>query len=218
MKKFNDYDEVEVKEFTAYEKIELGGHILKILEVKVETIQGKEGPFEQLVLKYDMDDSDTQAGYYARRFKQDAESDALNAKWKGYHKVYIPKDDGSEKDKTTKESFKRFITCVEKSNDGYSWEKADWDENTLVGKKFVGVFGIREFVNNQGLTIHFTECRFVRSLKEGMENIPIPKVKLADGTLMEYDDWQERQEEAEGKKSETNEFTVSNDSDDDLPF
>ena len=217
MKKFSDYKETEVNDFTPYEKIELGGHILKILEVKIETIQGKNGPFEQLVLKFDMDDSDKQAGYYARRFKSDAEKDALAAKWKGYYKVYIPKDDGTEEDGKTKVSFKTFITCVEKSNEGYDWEKADWDEKTLVGKKFVGVFGIREFKNNEDKVIYFTECRFARSTQEDLEKISIPKVKLVDGTYVDYTDWEDMRDEREGKNSESAETTVIED-EDDLPF
>ena len=37
--------------------------------------------------------------------------------------------------------FKGFITAVEKTNNGYHW---DWDEQKLVGKKVMAVFGEEE--------------------------------------------------------------------------
>ena len=43
--------------------------------------------------------------------------------------------------------FKHFISTVEKSNPGYHW---DWDERTLVGKKFGAVLGLEQYVKKNG--------------------------------------------------------------------
>ena len=219
MKKFSGYNDVEVKDYTSYEKLQLGAHICKIVDVKIETCQGKKGPFDQLIIKFDTDDSDKQPQFYAKKFKVDADKDALNAKWKGYYRLSCPVDnDDSEQNEKTKVNFKTFITCIEKSNNGYDWEKANWEEKTLIGKKFVGVFGIEEFEGTTGI-VWTTKCKFVRSTECDLEKVSIPKVRLVDGSLMEYEDWLELKQEAKGKEKENNtEFSASDEDSDDLPF
>lgn len=218
MKKFSGYDETEVKEFTDYEKLEVGGHFCKITDVKEQNVQGKTGAFSYLEIRFDTTDDDKQPLFFSKRFKQDVEQNAMDAKWKGIYKVFIPNDDGTEQDQKSKENFKRFITTIEKSNSGYDWEKNGWDEKTLVGKKFIGVFGIKEFENSQGLTIHFTECRFIRSTDNDIEKIAIPKVKCVNGDLIDYDEWMKLQESKKDSDKNFEKNIVQNDSDDDLPF
>lgn len=218
MKKFSGYENVKANNFDNYEKLEVGGHYVKILDVNEITINGKTSPFNQLEIKIDICEPDEQAGYYARKFKQDADKDALNAKWKGYYKLNVPKDDGSEQDEKTKSAFKTFITYIEKSNSGYDWEKANWDEKTLIGKTFVGVFGIEEFENMAGEIVYTTKCKFCRSTDTDMSKISIPKVQCADKSYMDYDEWIDKRAEEQGKKSENNLNTVVDDDSDDLPF
>lgn len=216
MEKFSGYEEIEIKNFEKYETLELGGHVCKILRVKIETITPKTGnfkPWRQLIIDFDIAESDPQAGFYKRRYEKDVQKDVTTAKWKGVFKVNIPRDDGSEDDKKSKENFKRFITCIENSNNGYDWEKSNWDESTLVGKLFAGVFGIEEFLNNEGNVLYFTKCRFVRSVNQ-LEDITIPKVKLVDNNYMDYEEWLEAKQ---GKTSENIGTTVVEE-DDDLPF
>ena len=216
MRKFLGYEEAETNEFENKERLELGPHRCKILEAKVvqyKTIDGK--PFEQLVLQIDIAEPDEQAGFYNRRFQEDAKTDALTAKWKGIYKLTIP-EDGSEQ--FIKNNFKTLTTSIEKSNPGYKW---NWEENTLVGKEFCGVFGLEEFVNAEGTTISFTRCRFIRST-ENMDKIPIPKVRLADKTLMDYDEYVEKKKaERQGNNnvnaSQDSDFSKLGD-DDSLPF
>ena len=85
MKAFSGYEETKVNNFD-YERLTLGGHICKILEVSIEKFAMKETgeEFEQLVLKIDIEDPDEQAGFYQRKYADDAKRDALSAKWKGY--------------------------------------------------------------------------------------------------------------------------------------
>lgn len=211
MKKFSGYENARVN--GEFERIELGPHICKILEVSVSELKAKDGrDFQQLILKIDMDSSDKQPEYYAKKFQSDAISNALNAKWKGYYKLTIP-EDGSED--YIKNNFKTLTTSIERSNPGYVW---NWEENTLVGKKFCGVFGIEEFVNDKNEIIPFTRCRFVRST-ENMDKIEIPKVVLADKTKMDYEQYLEFVKSGRNKQNTSNtEDAVDVLSDDDLPF
>lgn len=235
MRKFDDYNEVKENNFDR-EKLELGGHICKIKNAYVKEFQGKETPekFEFLYIEFDIAAPDEQEGFYQRKFAEDARKDATNAKWKGIYKLSVPKSDGSENDDRSKVTFKTFITSVEKSNSGYDWQKSNWDEKTLVGKKFGGVFGIKEFENLTGEIAYNVECRFIRSVDaiqeewkkiEAGEEIKKPKVKRADKTLMEYDEWiAERKAAREAEKNNTNSFGNSNpdikpiEDDSDLPF
>ena len=211
MKAFKGYEETKV-DFA--ERIKLGGHICKILEVKIEEYTTKEGKkFEQMIMKIDTTENDIQPGYYQKKFAEDAKTDAMKAKWKGYYRLPVPSDDSDEQTKTT---FKRFITCVEKSNPGFTW---NWEENLLIGKLFGGVFGLEEFQGTDGNTISFTKCRYARSI-EKIEEAEIPKVRLLDKSLMDYEEYiEKRKAEREAKSNNTTqENTTFEGSSDDLPF
>lgn len=215
MRSFKGYEEVKVNNGFG-ERLKLGGHICKILEVKTEQFTSKKDgkTYETLVVKFDIESPDEQAGFYANKFTEDAAKDALNAKWRGYHRISIPTDDSED---FIKSNFKAFTTSVEESNPGYEWH---WEENTLVGKKFGGVFAFEEFVTEDGKTITMTKIRFVRSA-EKVKDAAIPKVKLADKTYMEYDEYVEMKK-AERAKSENTTSNSTSDagtmSGDDLPF
>lgn len=214
MKAFAGYDEVKVNNFP--ERLKLGGHICKVLEVKTEAFTSqKDGKtYEQLIIKFDIESPDEQAGFYANKFSEDASKDALNAKWKGFHRISVPTDSSEE---FIKSRFKAFTTSVEESNPGYKW---NWEENTLVGKVFGGVFAFEEFTNQEGKTITMSRIRYVKSTDKIFE-VEIPKVKMADGTYMEYDDYVEMKK-AERANSENSVANATSDagtmSGDDLPF
>lgn len=214
MKAFAGYDEVKVNNFP--ERLKLGGHICKVLEAKTEAFTSqKDGKtYEQLIIKFDIESPDEQAGFYANKFSEDASKDALNAKWKGFHRISVPTDSSEE---FIKSRFKAFTTSVEESNPGYKW---NWEENTLVGKVFGGVFAFEEFTNQEGKTITMSRIRYVKSTDKIFE-VEIPKVKMADGTYMEYDDYVEMKK-AERANSENSVANATSDagtmSGDDLPF
>ena len=214
MKAFDGYEEVKVNSFG--ERLKLGGHICKVLEAKTEEFESKKDgkKYEQLIIKFDIESPDEQAGFYADKFADDAKKDALNAKWKGFHRISVPTNESED---FIKSNFKAFTTSVEESNPGYKW---NWEENTLVGKIFGGVFGLEEFTLDDGRTLSMTRIRFVRSA-EKVNEAGIPKVKLADKTLMEYEEYiakkkAERANENNGTVSNKDAGTLS--SDDDLPF
>ena len=213
MQKFDGYDELKVNE--GYEKLKVGGHICKILDAKVVeyTSQKDNKKYEQLTLKIDIAEPDEQAGYYERRFANDAKTDALNAKWKGYHKISVPTNESEEFIKT---NFKRFTTSVEKSNPGYVW---NWQENTLIGKIFGGVFGLEEFQNDRGEVIPFSRIRYVRST-ENIDKAEIPDVKLVNKETVPYNDYIEQKKNKQSNNTNNNNTTSTSafEDSDDLPF
>lgn len=215
MRSFKGYEDVKVNNFG--ERLKLGGHICKVLEAKIEQFtSNKDGKqYETLVIKFDIEAPDEQAGFYSDKFSEDARKDALNAKWKGYHRVSVPNDDSED---FIKSNFKAFTTSIEESNPGYKW---NWEENTLVGKTFGGIFGLEEFVTTDGKTITMTKIRFVRSITK-IGEAGIPKVKLADKTFMEYEEYvaKKKAERDGGNNSAGSMGTVQEGTmnPDDLPF
>ena len=88
---------------------------------------------------------------------------------------------------------KAFITSVENSNNGftYNWDK---DVDQLKGKKVGLVFGLEEYTNNDGETKTITKLNQFRSIDK-IDNIKIPKVKLIDGSFVEYEEYKNRNDE-----------------------
>lgn len=169
IKKFRGYDEIQVFEGGA--SIEPGGYELKIINAKVEEFTN----CEILKVAFDIINHDKYAGFFSTRFKA-AKAQNPNAKWGGVLDVFIPKDDGSEKDGFTKQAFKRFTTSVENSNNGYIW---NWDENSLKGKVFGGIFGREQFETQEGKLAFAVKCRFPRSIDSIRSgNFTIPEDKL----------------------------------------
>ena len=176
IKKFAGYDDIQIFEGGA--SIEPGGYELQIIGAKVEQYTSKATGATGEIMKvaFDIVNNEQYAGFYSTRFKAAKAADP-NAKWGGVFDVFIPKDDGSENDAKTKQSFKRFITSVEKSNEGYAW---DWNELSLKGKMFGGVFGREEFETKEGERKFATKCRFSRSI----ESIRTGNFKIPDDKLL----------------------------------
>lgn len=167
IQKFNDYDKIQVYE--GGRTLPEGGYELNIIGAKVENFQ------KCSILKIAFDIvSGEYSGFYRERFER-AKAQSPDAKWGGVFDVFLPRDDGSELDGYTKQAFKRFITAVEKSNPGYVW---DWNEATLRGRNFGGVFGREQFRTQDGQFKWATKCRFARSveaIREGNFTVPDEK-------------------------------------------
>ena len=151
MKQFNNYDEAKKQAQAAGgAKLPKGAYVCKIMGVRYE--EGKDGKSDVLVLQFDITEGE-QKDFFKKQYEANTAEDK---KWKGVVRVYVPNDDGSEKDGWTKRSFAGWIDSVEKSNPGYSW---GWDENTLKNKMVGIVFGETGTVI-EGKNIVYTEPRF----------------------------------------------------------
>ena len=169
IKKFSGYDEIQVYEGGL--SIEPGGYELMIIAAKVEQTTN----YEILKIAFDVINHEKYAGIYKKKYEI-SKSQGYDAKWPGVFDVFIPKDDGSDKDAYTKQAFKRFITSVERSNEGYTW---NWDESSLKGKTFGGLFGREQFVAKNGDVAFATKIRVARSIetiRSGEFKIPEDKL------------------------------------------
>ena len=131
----------EVKEFSDRQKLPLGAYVCK---VKKAAVQANEFG-EQLCIVFDIVEGEF-SGFFNEEYKNNTYD---NKKWKGVLRLFIPKDDGSEKDEWTKRTFKGMTTAFEKSNPGYAW---NWDENSLIGKMVGILFRNEEWENDEGKT------------------------------------------------------------------
>lgn len=167
MEKPQGYDEAQA--YTGErETLEPGGYICKIIGAKEEIT--KTGS-KQLIVAFDIVEGE-RAGFYKRRHSSLIIKDAT-AKWPGVYRQFT-------EGKSTS-FYKGFNTSIEKSNPGYVW---NWDEKTLAGKLFGGVFGREEYwntaVGDYRFTVKCVSVRSVDTIRSG--EFEIPKDKLADRT------------------------------------
>lgn len=116
-----------VQAFSDRQKLPLGAYVCTIKRAAVQ----RNDYGDQLCVLFDISAGEF-AGYYDEDFKRNQREDK---KWKGVLRLWLPKNDGSDKDEWTKSILKGFVTSVEESNRGYTW---DWDEKSLA-KKEIGI-------------------------------------------------------------------------------
>lgn len=182
MKAFKDYDKTQAYT-NGGEKLPVGGYVLKILNVKYQ--EGQNGYSDKITVSYDIAEGD-QKDFYKRNYDGQQGEDK---KWKGHADVWVPKDDGSDKDEWTKRRFKTFTVAVEDSNDGYHW---DWDESKLKGKLVGGIFNDKEYEVNGKTGFYTALNRFVsvETIRQSDFKIPEPtylKKKNAPAPTMPND-------------------------------
>ena len=173
MKQFNGYDEAK-KEAQAKpsEKLPAGAYVCKVLGVRYE--DGTDDKSDRIVLQIDVCEGEKK-GFFKKQYDEDTSEDK---KWKGRVSLYVPADDGSEKDKWTKKSFASWTDSFEKSNAGYSW---DWDEKKWKGKVIGIVYGETGTVID-GREVLFTEARFpVEADLVRQGKAPVAKFKAKNG-------------------------------------
>lgn len=163
MKPRKIYNEVEAQQFTEREVLKPGGYICKILNVELE-----ETPYgEMLILNFDIAEGDSK-GFYKRRYDNRFNEDEG---WKGNYRIFVPNDDGTEKDQWTAARFKGIMQDIEDSNPGFHW---DWDERKLIGKYIGILFNEKEWEMN-GKTGFFTNPKYtttVEKIRSGDFKVP----------------------------------------------
>jgi hypothetical protein len=148
-----------------FKRLTLGGHVCQIKNAKIDTTTtGK----EVLVIQFDIANGDC-ANFYTNEFQRRFTSNP-DAKYMG---VYRQLTEGN-----SLKFFKGLITAIENSNQGYVW---NWEEKTLKGKFFGGVFGEEQYLNSKGEAKMSTKCRFIRSVDQVLSGVEIPKPKMLKG-------------------------------------
>lgn len=171
LKEWENVQPIEVGEF---ESVELGGHKVVIVDARLYTSELTNNT--SLKVSVDLAQGDKQAGYFKKQYDENPNADK---KWSNGATRYLS---------LKKESLaytKGFITALEKSNNGFKFDTTkDWEQ--LKGLVCAGVFGLEEYQDQEGEVKTATKLTQFRSLDK-LNEIKIPRVKLIDGSLMDYD-------------------------------
>lgn len=179
IKKPSNYDNIEVNEFD-YVPISLGGHKGIIMEAEeyISPLSNK----TSLKVSVDTAKDDKQPEYFKEQYKND---NRIDKRWNNSAIKYVSLGD----EETQVRQLKAFITAYENSNNcQFDWNK-DWEQ--LKDKKIGLVFGMEEYQNQSGELKTINKLREFRSIDK-VDNIKIPKVKMLDGSFMEYEDYKNR--------------------------
>jgi len=165
MNKPNSWDTTEAMVIGDFKTITPGGHICKIKQAKVdETRSGK----EILIIMFDVAEGEFK-DFYTTQYDERKKTKS-DTKYQG---IYRQLTEGN-----SLKFFKGILKSIEESNNGYKWA---WDETTLKGKLFGGLFGQEEWQNNNGdikLSTKCTQIRTVQAIKDGVE---APAIKRLNG-------------------------------------
>lgn len=199
----------EVKEISDRAKLPLGAYVCQTKQCRViDTDYGS-----QLVILFDIYEGEYK-GFYAADYASNTQQDK---KWKGSLRVWLPKDDGSEKDELTKRILKGVLSSFENSNLGYNW---NWNEKTLENK-FVGIVYRNEeweYDGKTGWAVRPFRAVSVESVRSGSYTLPKDK-PLANKTENAFQPMNNSYQQPMNTlpKSDVNGF-VQVDDDDELPF
>lgn len=179
LKKPNGYDDIQINE--DFTPITLGGH--KGIIMGVEEYTSELSGNTSLKVSVDTAKDDTQPQYFTEQYKNDTRSDK---KWSNSAIKYV----SLKEDENCVRMLKAFITSVENSNPGftYNWSK---EIDQLKGKKVGLVFGLEEYQNDKGETKTIAKLNQFRSIDK-VDNVKIPKVKLLDGSTVDYENYNKK--------------------------
>lgn len=154
MRKINNWE--KIKENNGFEKLPVGGYIIKILNV--QDVSDK----EYLKVSFDIAEGDHK-GFFKKQYDEDTRQDKKWPNAGSFVRSY----------KSTAESmFKGFCNAVENSNKNFTF---DFDEKKLVGKQVGIVVGLEEYVTQKGAVRERTYVSAVRSvdtIKKGDFKVP----------------------------------------------
>ena len=170
------WDTTEAKEFGEYDALKLGGHEIKILDAREHKSEFTGNT--SLKISVDIAGNDEQKGFFQKQFDNNTNADK---KWSNGACKYL-----SLKDEQLA-YLKGFITALEKSNPNFKFNtKGEWKQ--LEGLKLAGVFGLEEYEKQDGTIGTTIKLIQFRSLDK-LNDIKTPKVKLLDGTMVEYENY-----------------------------
>ena len=173
-----DWEEVEAVEMGDYENLSLGGHEVVIMDARLYT--SEQSGNTSLKVCVDIAGNDKQKGFFKKQYDNNNLSER---KWPSGATRYLSLK------KESLQFTKGFVSALEKSNNGFKFDTSKgWEQ--LNGLKCAGQFGWEEYQDNEGNTKLATKLVQFRSLDK-LKEIKIPKVKLLDGTMVDYNDYNE---------------------------
>ena len=181
MKIIENWETVEAKGMEDFKALPVGAYecIIRKAEVYKNPNSGKES------FKVEVDIANGEyKGYFQKRFDNNTNSAKT---WDNNSTRYL----AFQGDNIA--YFKGFITCVENSNPGYTW---DWDETKLTGKRVCGVYQYEEYEKQDGsraVKVRLSKFRSLDKMKESNENLN-DSVRLLNGSYMSIDDYNEIKE------------------------
>lgn len=201
MEKINNWNEIEVKGVSDFVSLPAGAYSCKILsacEYKNDQTGNK-----SLKVMVDIADGEFK-DYFKKRYDSDTRVDKKydnNAcKYLGLGETGLP-------------FLKGFITCVENSNAGYTW---NWDEETLKGKKIGCIFSYEEYLKQdgtKGVKVKLSQFRSIDKLKDVPEQ---NKIKLLDGSHIDFEEYKKGERTYQGNDLES--LLNSMPTDEEFPF
>ena len=166
-----------------FERLPKGGYILKILGVKYIEAEGNKS--DQLRLQVDIAE-----GQYADYYKKDYESNsAEDKKWRGVIEIWLPKNDGSDKDAWTKRTMDTCFAAIEDSNPGFRFDGVH--EDSLKGKMVGGVVYTEEYMKDgKKKSVNKFHKRLVpiQKIKDGSYKQPEDKLLPQNNAPMSADE------------------------------
>ena len=181
MQRIENWETVEAKGMEDFKALPIGAYECIIRKAEVYT-NGKTGK-ESFKVEVDIASGEYK-GYFQKRFDNNNNSTKT---WDNNSTRYL----AFEGDNTA--YFKGFITCVENSNPGYTW---NWDETKLTGKRVCGVYQYEEYEKQDGsraVKVRLSKFRSLDKMRESIENLN-DSVRLLNGSYMSIDDYNERKE------------------------
>ena len=174
MEKINDWEKVEAKGMEDFKSLPIGAYECVIKEANVH--KNDQTGKESFRVAVDIANGEYK-DYYQKRYDNITSSDK---KWDNNATRYL----AFQGDNVA--YFKGFITSVENSNAGYTW---NWDEKTLISKKICGVFQYEEYENQEGKKGTKVRLSKFRSLDKMKEIEVSTSVKLLDGSYVDIKEY-----------------------------
>ncbi len=167
----------EVKELSERAKLPLGAYVCQVKQCRV---QDNYYGF-QLAILFDIQEGEYK-GFYADDYAANTQQDK---KWKGVLRIWLPKDDGSDKDELTKSILKGMVTAFENSNLGFTW---NWNEKSLEGKQIGILFRNEEweYDGKSGWAVRPFRAISVASVREGKFTLPKDKPLANKSSILTY--------------------------------
>lgn len=159
------YDEAQA--YTGdFEQLKLGGHVCKIIGVRIEYTPNTNA--EVLILALDIAEGE-QAEYYQKQYDEAKKKDP-QAKWKCTYRQFTQGN--------STPYFKGMIENIEKSNPGFNFASVNFNEQMLVGKLIGGVFGREQYKAQDGKLKFAIKCMSIRTVEAVRNGVEVPEDKL----------------------------------------